>query len=223
MQVKDFKEVINANSFSLSVFKKEYGNLPAQALLTLILKDCVDFFNCGKTMSDSQLAHTINLILERYYYFKPEDFKLCFNHAKNGVYGKIYDRMDGNTILEWLNIYDNDRCLFLESFSRTDKIEKTLSEDGRKFSEVAKEAVKSFGLDVKISKSGEKINVKTENEKLIDSFMNDFDKEYMNNPVKINNQFTSVRMVCVDSKNMDINEYLNYRIEKFNYKDNAPQ
>ena len=60
-------------------------------------------------MGQEQLVQTIQLIIEDFYYFNIEDFKLCFNNAKRGKYGKIYDRIDGNVIYGWIEAYANER------------------------------------------------------------------------------------------------------------------
>lgn len=60
-------------------------------------------------MGQDQLVQTIRLIVEDFYYFNIEDFKLCFNNAKRGRYGKVYDRIDGNIIYEWLQKYSEER------------------------------------------------------------------------------------------------------------------
>lgn len=60
-------------------------------------------------MGQEQLVQTIQLIIEDFYYFNIEDFKLCFNNAKRGKYGKVYDRIDGNIIYEWLQKYSEER------------------------------------------------------------------------------------------------------------------
>lgn len=74
-----------------------------------ILNDVIDFFNVGKTMGAVQVAGAADLIIDEFYFLKPDDFKLCFNRAKKGYYGKVYDRIDGQVIFEWLNQYTNDR------------------------------------------------------------------------------------------------------------------
>ena len=60
-------------------------------------------------MNDIQMAQTADLILEEYYYLNIEDFKLCFNMAKSGKFGKVYDRIDGQVIMDWLSTYLNMR------------------------------------------------------------------------------------------------------------------
>lgn len=104
----------------LSVVRKEYGEQSLQAILVIILTDLIKFFNVGKTVGQDQLVQTIRLIIEDFYYFNIEDFKLCFNNAKRGRYGKVYDRIDGNIIYEWLQKYSEERLqiAYLESSSR---------------------------------------------------------------------------------------------------------
>ena len=60
-------------------------------------------------MNSSQVATTINLIIEDYSMLKPDDFKLCFKRAMRGHYGKVYDRIDGELIFEWLEQYLYER------------------------------------------------------------------------------------------------------------------
>ena len=93
----------------LAVVRKEYGEQSLQAILVIILNDVIKFFNVGKTVGQEQLVQTIRLIIEDFYYFNIEDFKLCFNNAKRGFYGKVYDRIDGNIIYEWLEKYSEER------------------------------------------------------------------------------------------------------------------
>lgn len=59
-------------------------------------------------MNANQIMNTAEIILDSYGYLKIDDFKLCFNWAKRGIYGQVY-RMDGNVILSWIESYINDR------------------------------------------------------------------------------------------------------------------
>lgn len=115
LQVKTFNDVILSNSPSLALMKKECGDVHTKAVLTIILIDLIKFFNIGKSMNDVQLAQTIQLIQEEYWMLKPEDFKLCFNNAKKGMYGQVYDRIDGQVIISWLNKHLESRLSFSES------------------------------------------------------------------------------------------------------------
>lgn len=103
-------DVFKSPSCSIAVMNKEFGEIKLRAFLSLVIVDVAMFFSVGKMMNDTQAAQTVDLIIEEFYFFKPDDFKLCFNRAKRGVYGKVYDRIDGQVIFEWLNTYRNERC-----------------------------------------------------------------------------------------------------------------
>jgi len=91
------------------VINKKFGEQHLRAFMVKVLNDLLDFFNVGKTMGAVQVASTADLIIEEFYFLKPDDFKLCFTRAKKGYYGKVFDRIDGQVIFEWLNQYTNDR------------------------------------------------------------------------------------------------------------------
>lgn len=60
-------------------------------------------------MDDEQVADLINDIIDQYYWLNIEDFRFCFNNAKNGRYDKGIFRLDASVILNWLNKYTTDR------------------------------------------------------------------------------------------------------------------
>ena len=49
-------------------------------------------------MSDTQVAMTVDLIIEEYPYMKTDDFKLCFKNAMKMKYGESYNRIDGQLL-----------------------------------------------------------------------------------------------------------------------------
>ena len=65
--------------------------------MSIIIRDLVKSFNLGQTMDDEQVADLI------------EDFRLCFNNAKNGRYDKGIFRLDASVVLSWLDKYTTDR------------------------------------------------------------------------------------------------------------------
>ena len=93
----------------LAVYRKEKGEIRLFAIMTLLIDDLLDFFSVSRTIGERQMAVTIKMIADDFYYFNTEDFKLCFDNAKRGKYGKIYDRIDGNVIYEWLQKYSQER------------------------------------------------------------------------------------------------------------------
>jgi hypothetical protein len=77
--------------------------------LSIMLDQVQTFFNITVPMSAPQIAITCDLILERFGNYKIQDFQICFRKAMAGDYGKLYNRIDGAIILEWLNTYDKER------------------------------------------------------------------------------------------------------------------
>lgn len=106
---KTVNDALNSITPAMAVIKKRYGEQFLFAFLTIAIVDLIEFFNVGKTMGEAQVVSTIRLLVDDFYYLNVEDFKLCFNNAKRGKYGKVYDRIDGNTIYEWLNKYSTER------------------------------------------------------------------------------------------------------------------
>lgn len=85
-------------------------------ILTVLISEVVLFFNVGKNMNQSQIIQTAKLILtdEEAKGLKPEDFVVLFKNAKQGRYGKIYDRLDGQVVFEWVRAYVGERMAFCE-------------------------------------------------------------------------------------------------------------
>lgn len=125
LRPKTLEDAVNSVTPSLAAFKKETSEMSLLAILTILFNDVIDFFSVGKSMGQSQLVSTIQLVVEDFYYLNIEDFKLCFNNAKRGVYGKIYDRIDGNVIYGWIAQYAQERACFCESIDDRHKTSDT--------------------------------------------------------------------------------------------------
>lgn len=110
-------DVFQSPSCAIVTMKVRFGNMKLRAFLSKIIIETLMFFNVGKMMNDVQVALTVDLIIDEFGYFKPDDFKLCFTNAMKGNYGKLYDRIDGNIIFGWLRTYENDRFDTAENIS----------------------------------------------------------------------------------------------------------
>mgnify|MGYP000522076099 CR=1 FL=1 len=138
---------------------KEFGETHLRVFMVKVLNDLVDFFSVGKSMGAVQVAQTVDLIIDEYYFLKPDDFKLCFNRAKKGLYGKVYDRIDGQVILEWLGLYVKERNSAAEDISvngskswdipEGDRTSKTLEQAYHEFKKYDFERKYKVGLDDK--------------------------------------------------------------------------
>jgi hypothetical protein len=144
------RDAIQSSSPALGFFVQD-SPIKAAAILSLLIIDLVKFFNVGKTMNDQQVAQTIDLILQdqNLRSLKPDDFKLCFNRIKRAEYGKAYDRIDGQNILECLYLYLHERVTECEEMSfkahqliKDGKMAKTDPEGQKKVLDALKQALK---------------------------------------------------------------------------------
>lgn len=111
---------MNSPTPTLALLKKEHSEVVTTAVLVKLLGSLITFFNVGKSMTDLQVIETCKLILQEYYFLKIEDLKLCFDGMKTGKYlpnGQLFDRLDGNIILQSLNKYTEERIQIAEIVS----------------------------------------------------------------------------------------------------------
>lgn len=123
LQPRNLDDVFGAPELSLSALKNEITLMGVQAALTIMIGNVVHFFNVGKTMDKQQVAITCNLIIEAFPYFKLEDLALCFKKAMLLEYGKLYDRIDGAVIIEWLRKYARSRDEYASVLSESKALE----------------------------------------------------------------------------------------------------
>ncbi len=93
----------------MSLLKKEKGSEFLAMILSLLIADFQKSFNLIRPMNDEQIANLSMDLINDYWSYKFEDFVAFFQLAKKGVYGKILDRMDNNTIQAMLLVYDTQR------------------------------------------------------------------------------------------------------------------
>ena len=111
--VSSFRQIFSSGELSLATIHREKGKEVVGSMIYLFVSEfLIKHLNVGKTMTDVQIAYLCDLILEDYYFLQIDDFKYCFSKAIKGEYGKIYDRIDANIILDWLRQYTNSRCAF---------------------------------------------------------------------------------------------------------------
>lgn len=109
LKVVKIEDALDFSLPQLSVIKKEKGEIFEKAFLVEAVADLVMFFNIGKTMNEQQVVQVVKMISQRYYYLRPAELKYCFDKAKFGDYGKVYDRIDGAVIFEWIELYLEER------------------------------------------------------------------------------------------------------------------
>ncbi|MEG0646936.1 MAG: DUF6633 family protein [Bacteroides sp.] len=114
---KKVEDVFLSFEPSIGTIIKEFGETKARAAVVYLMADALEFFNASETMSDTQVATTVDLIIEEYPYMKTDDIKLCFKNAMKMKYGKIYNRIDGSIVMGWFREYNKERCAVADNQS----------------------------------------------------------------------------------------------------------
>jgi len=112
-----------------------------------MIEEAYSFFNVSNTLSDVQLQMTASLVLDEFYFLTIADLRLCFFNAYKNKYGKLYNRLDGSIIIDWLNQYNEERAVeaqrISEKKSSENKNVKINPEAAEKFKELY-ESIKSL-------------------------------------------------------------------------------
>ena len=117
LRPKKVEDVFLSNEPAIGTIIRKLGEPQARAILVILIADALAFFNVVNTMSDTQVAMTVDLIIEEYPYMKTDDFKLCFKNAMKMKYGESYNRIDGQVIMGWLREYNKERCAVADNQS----------------------------------------------------------------------------------------------------------
>ena len=99
--------MVRSGNPTIALIQNRTSLASVRALRSLAICEVCDFFNVSKNMNDTQIAMTADLIIEHYWHLRIEEIKYCFRNAMRTE--KLYDRLDGNIILGWLQVYDNER------------------------------------------------------------------------------------------------------------------
>ena len=70
LQVRRIEDTINSPNLPVSTLKNELGLVGVRAILVLAVTEVCNFFNVGKSMNATQVAMTVDLIIEKYFYLK---------------------------------------------------------------------------------------------------------------------------------------------------------
>lgn len=136
---------------TIAKIKNKISEADIRALLTIAVGEVCNFFNVGKNMNDIQVAMTVDLIIDRFWYFKLEEIKYCFRRAM--MREKLFDRLDGNIIIGWLSEYDSERteeAMRLSDQKETQELnEYTPSPDAITFKEYVEQLTEAAKTDEK--------------------------------------------------------------------------
>jgi hypothetical protein len=120
--VEDVIAFNNQPGNTINALSRSHGDGTVRAILALCLTDMLKFFNLTQgTMDKNQVIQTILLIQEDYgHIMTMADFKVFFNKIKKGHFAEpgksqVYNRIDGQLILEWMERYVDERASVAET------------------------------------------------------------------------------------------------------------
>jgi len=212
VKVKSALDILNSQNKSLVRISAEVGEKAVKAMLYILISDCLDFFNIGKSMSANQIMQTAVLILEDYSVYKIDYFVLCFNRAKKGQYGKVYDRIDGQIIFEWLAQFDYEYSAEIEAERRNEskRIEKQLQapieeESLTRMPDWFADSIKKMNEPKPLEQKP--INL-TDDQILINGFIQEFNKIHLEGEHQEGKRFIKFK-----GKMADVTEYIELRLQ----------
>jgi hypothetical protein len=135
----------------LSYYNRE-DKMSAGATVTALVYQLSQAYNIGKNLTWDQAGDVAEAILRNYWHLKLAEIFLFIENAKQGKYGKSFDRLDMAVILEWLDKHCEEREVELERLHTQKKNDQEVITEGRdvlnavvtKFPESA-EKLKSIG------------------------------------------------------------------------------
>lgn len=102
------EDAICIESPALSSLKLYRGEIKLNALIHSILYQIKDFFSVGRQMTDTQIEILCDLIFQDYYWLTVAEFKCFARKCMSAHFGPAYDRMDGDTIMQWLSKFSSE-------------------------------------------------------------------------------------------------------------------
>jgi|TARA_R110000822_G_scaffold2454_2_gene11731 hypothetical protein len=77
--------------------------------VVLLLIEASKFFNVKNGLNEETLYDIADLIISEYKHYTMYDIGLCLKMAKLGRFGKVYERLDGGVIMDWISQYEKQR------------------------------------------------------------------------------------------------------------------
>jgi hypothetical protein len=192
----------------------EESKIVLSAYITEFIEDALSFLNLGKTMSDVQIAQTVTYLIEDYPNVNLADLKLFFNRFKKGVYGKFFDRIDGQVIIEAFTNYNSERMDLFEQQNQRDHYRSKRDERNNvslfvgAHPDVIKVLKSAIGEKKLFAPEPPKPRVKTEAEIFHQRALRQFDNLFR----KFGEQVSSVRFLVLGKERYTLDKFIERKI-----------
>lgn len=93
---------------SLSALAKENSEAAVDHIVMMIM-EIKKFWMVDRSITSEASYQVAHLIIAEFPFLTLEEICVCFNQACKGYYGEDYQRLDGPTIMKWMQNYTLDR------------------------------------------------------------------------------------------------------------------
>ena len=83
-----------------------------------IIAEAASLVNLGRNLKPNQIDFLAEEILREYYYLTLGDIRLMMKQGVTGKYGELYDRLDVQVVMGWLENYTEERANAAEGKSQ---------------------------------------------------------------------------------------------------------
>lgn len=128
IQVRTIEQAVNGETPTLSTVRKYHGEAIARNAIIETIAFAAGLLNIGKNLQSHQIGFLADEILRDWYWLKIGELKFIMEQGIRGAYGELYDRLDFNTVLEWISAFDAARTEIVERSSQRAETEADLSE-----------------------------------------------------------------------------------------------
>jgi len=200
-----------------AIIRMDKGDSVVKALLVKAIVNLNGYFNIKYPMNETQMIEVINLICKKKAHFKLDDFKLCFENIKVGIYGSCMHKIDGEFIFKCLNEYDSERMVHAENINimQHNQFKQGLGDksepnkDGqKKIAEIFKNTLKS--IDTEKPVENKKRNSGSDFDRFAQRALKQFDFIYNTHRDKRGQRFVKRNGIA-----MTQSEYLDFKVEQY--------
>lgn len=111
------QNVLEANTPSISMIKKECGELFQKSFMVTWVLYLNEILTLKRPLSESQIDIVCDLIISEYSNLKIADITFIFKNAISGKYGEFYESLTVPKIMSWFALHFEERCEIAEHIS----------------------------------------------------------------------------------------------------------
>lgn len=100
----------NSGAYSLSGLRRIHNEDSVIMMLVAWISNLQRFLNVSAKMDAAQMYETCRMILDDFWALNCADVHLVMLRAKQGFFGQLFGRIDGQIIYQWFAQYFEERC-----------------------------------------------------------------------------------------------------------------